>query len=158
MKGIIIAVGLDFCCSGVFYILTLNFSSNVFFCFAIYLSNVFVVLIQAILFPNLVKVFGVKYITEIYGPLVIVMTAVSFLLSVIFYVFAGVFEKGDDFPYFILTGIASFLAMSSLFISITLDIKQFDYSNGSNNDDTIKTLELNSADAQLLPTNEESKE
>ena len=79
MKGIIIAVGLAFCCSGVFYILTLNFSSNVFFCFAIYLSNVFVVLIQAILFPNLVKVFGVKYITEIYGPLVIVMTAVSFL-------------------------------------------------------------------------------
>ena len=155
MKWIIVSVGIAFCCSGVFYILTLSYSSNLFFCFAIYLSNVFVVLIQAILFPNLVKIFGVKYITEIYGPLVIAMTAVSFLLSFIFFVFESI--KKDDLPYFILIGIASLLAFASLFISVTIDVKAFDFGNKNSKEDNEQNVELNSKEKLLPETNEETK-
>ena len=136
-----------------FYILTLSYSSGLFFCFAIYLSNVFVVLIQAILFPNLVKIFGVKYITEIYGPLVIVMTAVSFLLSFIFFIFEGI--KKDDLPYFILIGIGSFLAFASLFISLTIDVKAFDF--GNKKEDNEQNVELDSNEKLLPETNEDTK-
>ena len=136
-----------------FYILTLSYSSGLFFCFAIYLSNVFVVLIQAILFPNLVKIFGVKYITEIYGPLVIVMTAVSFLLSSIFFIFEGI--KKDDLPYFILIGIGSFLAFASLFISLTIDVKAFDF--GNKKEDNEQNVELDSNEKLLPETNEDTK-
>ena len=153
MKWIIVSVGIAFCCSGVFYIFTLSYSSGLFFCFAIYLSNVFVVLIQAILFPNLVKIFGVKYITEIYGPLVIVMTAVSFLLSFIFFIFEGI--KKDDLPYFILIGIGSFLAFASLFISLTIDVKAFDF--GNKKEDNEQNVELDSNEKLLPETNEDTK-
>ena len=94
-----------------------------------------------------------KYITEIYGPLVIVMTAVSFLLSFIFFIFEGI--KKDDLPYFILIGIGSFLAFASLFISLTIDVKAFDFRNKK--EDNEQNVELDSNEKLLPETNEDTK-
>ena len=127
LKVIMIPVGFIFGISGLFYILTLHYSSDLFFCFTVYLSNVFATIITAILFPNLVKIFGLKYVMEIYGPLGLMITLISFFCSGILTLFNSLFGTDYDLPYFILIGIGALMAVMSVLISWNINTEPFDY-------------------------------
>lgn len=129
MKVILIPIGFIFGTSGILYILTLYYSSEILFCFTIYLCNVFVSIVVTIVFPNLVKIFGLKYVMEIYGPLGIAMTLMAFLISGILSLFTMLFEPTNDLPYFIFIGVGALFAFISVFVSYTLDVKKFEYPN-----------------------------
>lgn len=135
MRVIMIPVGFIFGISGIFYILTLYYSSNICFCFTIYLSNIFVSIITAILFPNLVKIFGLKYVMEIYGPLGFVITLLSFLCSGILTLFTKLFGTSYDPPYFNFIGIGALMAVLSVFISWNLNDEPFNYSDTDTEED-----------------------
>ena len=119
LRGILISIGFAFSLSSVCYILTLKYSSGILFCVMIYLNNIFLAVTNSMIFPNLIKIFGIKYVTEMYGPMMIALTVVSFLMS-------------------------TALTFVSMFISMALPTEKFDYS-----DETDKNIDENITSALI---------
>ena len=144
LRGILISIGFAFSLSSVCYILTLKYSSGILFCVMIYLNNIFLAVTNSMIFPNLIKIFGIKYVTEMYGQLMIALTVVSFLMSTALTFFTKTFGTNYDLPYFIMIGSAGLLAFVSMFISMALPTEKFDYS-----DETDKNIDENITSALI---------
>ena len=77
-----------------------------------------------------------------YGPMMIALTVVSFLMSTALTFFTKTFGTNYDLPYFIMIG--GLLAFVSMFISMALPTEKFDYS-----DETDKNIDENITSALI---------
>ena len=79
-----------------------------------------------------------------YGPMMIALTVVSFLMSTALTFFTKTFGTNYDLPYFIMIGSAGLLAFVSMFISMALPTEKFDYF-----DETDKNIDENITSALI---------
>ena len=86
---------------------------------------------------------------EIYGPLGIVMTIMAFIISGILSLFTNLFDSNNDLPYFIFIGVGALFAFISVFISVSLDVKKFEYPNDNNS-------QIENSSLLLFDTNSET--